>query len=131
MIEKIIGLPRYSTLKRLQKKIKANAALVTSNPGGGLHGHLEFVRVQQYHCKQLYRGKFQITDRTAIYNTIHIRDEYNEQVNSFYKTIAVEIILKSQIIGTIDSIKELINSSTETTVDDIPKIFTERYGPIE
>jgi hypothetical protein len=42
-LTKIIGIPTYDTLHKLNQEIKSNATSVHSNLGGGQHGHLGLV----------------------------------------------------------------------------------------
>ena len=40
---KVHGTPTYETLQKIKDQLKANAASVTSNLGGGANGHLGLV----------------------------------------------------------------------------------------
>ena len=53
-------------------------------------------------------------------------EKRNKKFKHFPETIAVENVVKSQIIEAIESIyiKELINTSTETSLHDILKVST-------
>ena len=46
-LTKITGQPDYPTLKRIKDELKANAASVPSDLGGGNHGHLGIVLTPQ------------------------------------------------------------------------------------
>ena len=43
ILSKIHGEPTFSSLKILKQELKANASRVTSDLGGGAHGHLGLV----------------------------------------------------------------------------------------
>ena len=57
IIEKIIKQAIYNTLKHLCKKIKANATLVISNLGRGLHGDLGLIIPKSKH-NNITRNKY-------------------------------------------------------------------------
>ena len=138
-VAKIVGRSTYKTLKILQKQIKANAASVTSSLGGGFHGHLglvisasEYNNISGCHfAKPIHPGKLTIPDGSALHDAIRLDEEHIQQLNHFHKILTVEYTLKSQIIGALDStyIKELINSSTETILYRISKIFIFLFDP--
>ena len=134
MVAKIVGQPTYKTHTKLRKQIKANAVSVTSSLGGRLYCHLGLVIPTSeynnilccYFVRPLHPGKLTLPDSSVLQYTIRLCEEHIQQLHYFHETITVENALKSHIIGAIDSvyIKELINSSTETILHDISKIFT-------
>ena len=105
--------------------------MIPSNLGGGLHGHLglviptsEYNNISGCHfIKPVFPEKLQIPNNSAPHDAIRMHEEHNKTIKHFHEIIAVENVLKSQIIGAIDSvyIKERINKSTETILHDTPK----------
>ena len=67
-----------------------------------------------------------ITDNTELHDAIILQEWHNKKLQLFRETLAVESILKSQIIASIDPIylKDLKNTTTETITYTIPFIFT-------
>ena len=130
-VTKIVGQLSHSTLKRLCKQIKANVASDTSILSGGFHCHLGLVipasgynnMLGSNFTKPSHPGKLDNPNGNVIHNAIHICEEYNQQLHYFHKILAVENTPKSHIIGAINTkyIKDLINSSTETILYDIPQ----------
>ena len=50
-LTKIHGEPTYESLKKLKDELKANAASVNSDLGGGLYGHLDLIlQEDEYHA---------------------------------------------------------------------------------
>ena len=47
MLTKIQGIPTHEPLRRIKNEIKANAASVPSDLGGGVHGHLGLILTVQ------------------------------------------------------------------------------------
>ena len=43
VLTKIVGTPTYEDIKKIKDELKANAASVPSDLGGGAHGHLGLV----------------------------------------------------------------------------------------
>ena len=81
-------------------------------------------------------GTLTVSKTSALHNAIRIHEEHNEKLKYFHETNAIKKVLKSQIIGAMESvyIKELIKRSTETVLYNIPKIFTflfDQYSQIK
>ena len=86
---------------------------VTLSHGGGLHGHLGLVVIStseynnisgRHFVKPVHPGKSTIPDNSALHDAIRLCEEHIQQLNHFHETLAVENVLKSQIIGAIDSV---------------------------
>lgn len=144
ILPKIVGKPTYEKLRELKKHLKANAANVQSDLGGGAFGHLGLVlddatyqaltNNQQY-TRPPHPGPLAIQAGTAHHEAVRLREEHAENVRLFRETIDVERALKRQIISAIDKeyIKELYDDVTSTITMTIPQILTflfTRYGEV-
>ena len=106
-----------------------------------LHGHLGLViPISEYNnisgcyfIKPVHSGTLIPSKTSALHDAIRICEKHNEILKHFHETNTNKNVLKSQIIGAMESvcIKELINSSNETILYNIPQNFTflfDQYG---
>lgn len=141
---KIIGRPTYDNLKELRNHLKANAASVTSDLGGGAHGHLGLVvpaaeyqtLVNSEYVRPVHPGALVIPANTALHEAVRLREEHQQRIQTFHEVIQVENALKTHITKTIEKIyiDELKNSVTNTITMTVPEILTflfTRYGQVE
>ena len=65
-------------------------------------------------------------ENSDLHDTKHILEEHNKKLKHFHETSTITYVLKSQIIGSIESIyiNDLINPSTVIILYNIAKKFT-------
>jgi hypothetical protein len=144
VIPKIVGQPNFENLRTLKKALKANAASVQSDLGGGLYGHLGLVLddatyyrlTQNHYVAPVHPGQLVIPDQTALHEAVRRRDEHNDNIRLFRETIDVKNALMKQIISTIEPrfIKELKNVHTDSITQSIHQGLTfliTRYGNVD
>ena len=129
--------PSYEALKQLKDELKANAASVPSDLGGGLHGHLflvlaagewvivsatPFVRPGQPPALFIPAG-------TAHYMRGELCEAHKEEVRVLCEVHNVEATLKKQMVEAIPEmyIKGFINRHTNTLTAPIPTILQHQY----
>ena len=94
----IQGEPSYSTLKTLKKELKANSSRVTSDLGGGGHGHLGLVLTpHEYsmisaviYARPTHPGALIIPAGTTHHEATRLTIEHNENVRVYRETIELE-----------------------------------------
>ena len=142
-LHKIHGEPTYATLKRLKDQLRTNASGISSNLGGGNHGHLgliltnaEYANVSPVpYVRPPHPGPLVIPPAATARQETGIREDYKLALKLFHDTIDLERALKNQITESIDSIytEELRDPTTNTYNDDIPTIlqfFITNYGDV-
>ena len=88
ILPKIVGQPNFENLRTLKKALKANAASVQSDLGGGLYGHLGLVlddvtyhRVTTHHyVAPTHPGPLVIAEATALHEAVQRKDEHNDNI---------------------------------------------------
>ena len=142
-LPKIHGEPDYSQLKELKDKLKTNASKITSDLGGGAHGHLGLVLSQgEYatvsptpYVRPVHPGVLVIPPGTTNHIATIMREDHKKELQAYHETIDLENALKKQISEAIDEpyLKELRDVTTNTILLNIPTIldylFT-NYGVI-
>ena len=87
----IHGEPDYYSLKKLKPELKANASRVTSDLGGGGHGHLvlvlapheySMISVVPYVC-QLHPGALDIPNGTLLHESMRMTLAHAEAIRLF------------------------------------------------
>ena len=94
----IQGEPEYSTLKVLKNETKANASKVTSNLGGGSHGHLGLVLTPAEYAmisavpyvRPLHPGPLNIPAGTTNHESNRLTVTHTEAIRVFRETVEVE-----------------------------------------
>ena len=110
-LPKIVGKPTYEKLRTMKKSLKANAASVQSDLGGGQYGHLGLVLDDvTYHgltgenyVRPAHPGALVIAQATAHHEAVRLREEHSENVRLFRETIDVHNALMKQIVNTIEN----------------------------
>ena len=137
LIEKIHGEPDYEQFKNLKDKLKANAAKITSDLGGGGHGHLDLVpfrtRIRQCLSRTLCpaltpRRYSHPPDATECSEKRH-RDEHKRLMELFHETVNLEHTLKKRITGSVEDLylEELRDPTTNTILSSIPFILNHLF----
>ena len=143
-LTRIHGAPTYDTLKTLKDQLKANATSVTSDLGGGNHGHLglvldapEYVNVSVVlYVRPLHPGNLTIPPGTAQHEATRLRNDHKEAIRLFRETVDVEKALIKQLVAAIDDtyLKTLRNATTNSITQPLHQVldflFT-RYGRID
>ena len=97
-LPKIIGQPTFDKLRALKKALKANAASVQSDLGGGMFGHLGLVlddatyhRLTTHHyVSPVHPGILAIPVGTALREAVRMREEHQESIRLFRETVDVK-----------------------------------------
>ena len=111
-IPKIHGEPTYATLQVLKDALKTNASSISSDLGGGQHGHLVTVLSDpQYahvslvpYVRPGHPGPLVIPVCSTARQESTIREDHKRDTKLFHITADIERDLKSQIEDTIDAI---------------------------
>ena len=140
----ISGEPTFQTLKDLKDELRANAASVPSDLGGGLYGHLglvlsatEYAQVTPHaYIRPADPGVLTILHGTPVHDALRQRDIHDRAMKKYKETLNVERALKAQIVEALDPIyiKTLKNPHTKKIHQSIPDILTflfTRYGEID
>ena len=133
ILDKIHGAPTFSTLNRLKKQLQANAQSVSSDLGGGAHGHLglvltptEYATVSDIaYTMPAHPGSLTIPRNTDAVEAVRRRDAHQERIRKFREATDVQKALIRQIVASIDGhyIDELRNATTNTITKTIPEIL--------
>lgn len=144
-LTRIVGEPDYSSLYTLYKEVKANAASVHSDLGGGIHGHLGMVITPTSYTHlsatpwvdPVHPGSIvNIPAGTAQHQASHLRDVHNQALGLFQLADAVRTIITSQIKNAVeeDYLADEVNLTTGKFSSDlhttIQNLFTE-YGSVK
>ena len=143
VLPRIVGKPTYEKLREMKKALKANAASVQSDLGGGAFGHLGLVLddvtyntlTGHNYVRPVHPGALIIAAGTPHHEAVRLREEQAENIRIFRETVDVNNALIKQITNTIenDYIKELYNNVTSTITRTIPEVLTflfTRYGEV-
>ena len=144
IIPKIVGQPNFEKLRALKKALKANAASVQSDLGGGAYGHLGLILddatythlTTHHYVTPVHPGALTIPENTALHEAVRLREEHQENIRLFRETVDVKNALMKQITATIDAnyIKELRNPLTDNITRPIYEVLTflfTRYGFVD
>ena len=94
----IHGEPDYPALKQLKLELKANASRVTSDLGGGGHGHLGLVLTpRQYsmisailYTHPVHSGQLNIPTGTTQHESVRLTLAHAEVIRVYRKTVELE-----------------------------------------
>ena len=139
----ISGRPDYKALHWLFKELKANAASVMSDLGGGLYGHLgllltaaAYLRLTPHpYVRPAMPAALVIPHGTTNHEATCLREEWQEEKRIFRETIDVETALIKQIVAAIEPVylddlqNPVTNSITMPVADVMTHLFT-RYGEV-
>eukprot|EP00957_Ditylum_brightwellii_P054043 4093874-Ditylum_brightwellii.AAC.1 len=134
-LSKIHGAPTTGSLLILKNEAKANAMMVPTTLGGGACGHLRLVLAPvQYtsipstaaYVRPLHPGPLNLTLGMTQYQITQARDYHQEALCIFREVTMVEMVLKQQIVGTIEAkhLKAVQSTITQHINCNIPDIFT-------
>ena len=139
----ILDIPTFETVHQLIQEVKANAASVHSNLGGGAHGHLGLVLSPRKYAllsdapyeRPTHPGVLDIPNGATRHATDHLTRTHKEQLRVFHEVRGVEQALLSQITSAINdmyimSFKNRITGQYTGNVLDILNFLQDRYGKI-
>ena len=109
-LPKIHGEPDYIQLKQLKDYLKANATRVSSELGGGAHGHLgliltdaEYTNVSPVpYVRPIHPGPLIIPQGTTQHAANALRDAHKRTITLFHTPVDLENALKKQITDAIE-----------------------------
>ena len=98
ILTKVNGVLDYASLKIIKDELKANAASVISDLGGGTHGHLglvltpaEYALVSQFLYDRLIQPPPLVTAGAATQHAAErMRDDHKEALRLFREMISLE-----------------------------------------
>ena len=128
---KIHGAPTYETLQEIKDQLKANAASITPDLGGGANGHLglvlspmEYNNVSTTQYQQPpYPGKLNIPAAVKSTEVTRLTSRHEEALRKFREVIDVKQALIKQIVKIVDTtyLKSLRNVDTNTSMIHLEK----------
>ena len=143
ILPKIDGEPDYTRLNNLKDELKANATLVTSESGGGEHGHVglilfpaEYASISSIpYTRPLHPRTLFIPPGTPQHATTTTKEQHTEELLLYQETVDLENSLQKQITEAVenDYLEELRDRTTNTILHDIPFILEylfNNYGDI-
>ena len=91
----ISGEPTFQTLKDLKDELRANAASVPSDLGGGIYGHLGLVLsaaeyapiTPQAYIRPADPGALQIAHGTPVHDALCLRDTHERAIRKYKETL--------------------------------------------
>jgi translation initiation factor 2B subunit (eIF-2B alpha/beta/delta family) len=143
-LTKVHGEPTYEALQEIKDEIKANAAAVESELGGGNNGHLglvlsptEYTRVHATaYVRPIQPPVLEIAPDATGPVATRARSEYDESKRLWREVVDVERALIKQIVQAVEPkyLKAMRNSTTNSITKTIPQIFQylfKKFGNID
>ena len=101
-LTKIHGEPTFEGIKKIKDELKANAMAVSSELGGGRHGHLGLVLTQQEYARvsqtpytrPAHPGVLVIPANTTQHESTRLQKEHKEAIKLFRETSDLEKALR-------------------------------------
>ena len=138
ILTKVVGTLDYMSLKIIKDELKANAASIHSNLGGGTQGHLGLVMPPiEYadvsgtpYVRHLLPIAPVIPQGTTQHVATRLREDYKDELRLFQEMTALEKYLIKLISHAIPSIflKPFRNRSSNAITTDIPTILTTLFA---
>ena len=132
VLTKVHGILDYASLKLIKDELKANAASIISDLGGGTNGHLGLVLTPAEYAlisptpyvRYLQPQPLNIVGTTTQHNAIRMRDDYKEDLRLFREMIALEKALQKLLSHAVPAIymKSFCNRSSNAINMAIPTI---------
>ena len=133
ILTKIHGIPTYESLRRIKNEIKANAASVYCDLGGGNHGHLGLIMsALEYaiisavnYIRPIHPGILNIPIGTPNYEATRLTNEHKESVRLYREANNIEACLLRQISKALPDlyIKSFRNEYSNTFNTDLKTIL--------
>ena len=143
-LTKIHGEPTYFKLKEIKNELKSNATSVTTDLGGGAHGHLGLVITPLAYAnispvpyaRPAHPGPLAILPGVAQHEATRLRADHKESIRLFRETIDVEKALVKQVVAALEPqyLKRLRNNTTnaiDIPLHDVLDHLFERYGRVD
>ena len=143
-LTKIHGEPTFEGIKKIKDELKANAMAVSSELGGGRHGHLGLVLTQQEYARVSqtpytrpeHPGVLVIPANTTQHESTRLQKEYKEAIKLFRETSDLEKALRYQITAAVpeEYLDALRNREANAIMEPIPEILEylfDNYGVVE
>ena len=144
VLTKIHGEPTYETLKAMKNQLKSNACSVTSDLGGGAHGHLGLLLTPTEYAitsptpyvRPVHPGVLTIVQGTAHHEATRLRAEHKESIRFFRETVDVEKALKKQVVAALDpkfldSLRDPTSNSIMVPIHEVLAHLFRRYGRVD
>ena len=144
VLTKIHGEPTYETLKAMKNQLKSNACSVTSDLGGGAHGHLGLLLTPTEYAitsptpyvRPVHPGVLTIAQGTAHHEATRLRAEHKEAIRFFRETVDVEKALKKQVVAALDpkfldSLRDPTSNSIMVPIHEVLAHLFRRYGRVD
>ena len=104
------GEPTYAALKTLKLELMANASRVTSDLGGGSHGHLglvltptEYQRITNTpYAKPAHPGTLTIPAGTTQHEATRLTSDHDENIRLFRESLELEKVLINLACNALD-----------------------------
>ena len=133
-LNRIHGYPSYASLLKLKKQLKSNAKSVSTDLGGGAHGHLglvlspeEYGTVSQtpYEFPD-HPGEFNLPRNSSSDEAMILREHYYEELRLYQEAVEVKKALVKQIIAAVEDqfLDELKDETSNDIENSIPDILT-------
>ena len=139
-----VGKPTYETIKSIKEELKANAASVHSDKGGGNHGYLGLILSPTAYASipgtipfipPVHPGVLTIPANSTEQRRAIIQHTYQENIREYREYIDVKNALKKQLSQSMDKkyLQKHTNKQTSTITDTIPVVLLslyKRFAPI-
>ena len=142
-LTKIHGEPTYFQLKELKNELKTNATSVTTDLGGGGHGHLGLVLTPAEYLivsataynRPPHPGTLTIAPGTAQHEATRLRNDHKEAIRLFRETVDVEKALIKQLVAAIEpkylkSLRDATSNAITIPLHDVLTHLFTRYGGV-
>ena len=143
VLTKIHGEPTFVTLKAIKNELKSNACSVTSDLGGGAHGHLGLVLTPTEYAtisavpyvRPVHPGNLNIPAGTAQHEATRLRAEQKELIRVFRETVDVEKALIKQVVAAVEPkylepLRNAVTNAIMVPLHDVLAHLFDRYGQV-
>ena len=142
-LTKIHGEPTYFQLKELKNELKPNITSVTTDLGGGGHGHLGLVLTPAEYLtvsataynRPPHPGTLTIAPGTAQHEATRLRNDHKEAIRLFREAVDVEKALIKQLVTAIEpkyltSLQDATSNAITIPLHDVLTHLFTRYGGV-
>ena len=133
VLDKIHGMPTFITLTKMKKQLQSNAQSITSDLGGGGHGHLGLVLTpEEYstvsndaYVAPVHPSVLAIPRNADAAEAVRRENAFQKRIKLFRETVDVQKALMRQIVAAIDReyLAELRDEKTNFISKSIPEIL--------
>ena len=142
-LNRIHGYPTYVSLLKLKKQLKTNAKSVSTDLGGGSHGHLGLVLSPEEYATvsrtpyefPAHPGDFTLPRNTPSDEAMIYREQYYEQLRLYREAVEVRKALIKQIVAAVedqflDELRDEASNDIEESIPDILKYLFDNFGDV-